>query len=407
MAVLKITVPPLSARIDSDVLTSTLARLLASGAASSKPELVRVSGLARSTVDEGVRRLLAQGVIRRAGYRQSSGRGRAAALLELDPDYGYVLVADCGRFSARLGVVDFRQHRVASRTVDIEFQDGPEPVLRAIISGFRELLADAPHRPLVAVVGVPSPVDYRAGSVIRPPFMPGWDRFPVARYIGDALGCDVIVENDVNLKALGEARAVSEFVGPLLYVKVGTGIGAGIVGTDGELMRGADGSAGEIAHLKVRDQNLLCVCGSTGCLETVASVGALTRQMAGSVPATPAARTQRDAFLDRLGQGDPDVLASVRESARYIGEAIADVVHVLNPHRIVIGGPLVVAEDELLATVRSIVYQRALPIATRELVVVGPTLGEDSGIAGGTVLGIEYALAPERLEADAARRNSV
>lgn len=398
MTVLKISAPPLSARIDSYVLTSTLARLLASGVANSKPELIRASGLARSTVDAGVGQLLKHGVIRQAGYQASTGRGRAAVLLELNPDYGYVLVADCGRYSARLAVVDFRQQEVASQVINLDFAEGAQTVLETLVSGFAALLQDAPHRPLVAVIGVPSPVDYRAGSVIRPPFMPGWDRLPVAKYLSDALGCDVLLENDVNLKALGEARAVDDFVGPLLYVKVGTGIGAGIVGIDGELMRGADGSAGEIAHLKVGNGDLLCVCGNRGCLETVASLGALTRRMLGSEPATPAGKPGRDEFLKRVAQGDVQVLSLVREAARYIGEAVANVVHVLNPHRIVIGGMLAITEDELLATIRGTVYQQALPISTRELMVVAPLLGVGSGIAGGTVLGIEHALAPERLE---------
>ena len=401
MPILKISAPPLSARIGSDVLSSTLARILASGAATTKPELVRVSGLARTTVDAGVRDLFDRGVVRAAGYQQSAGRGRAAELLELNPDYGSVLVADCGRHSATLSLVDFRQDRLGSLRIDVEFSDGPEVVLESIVRGFRELLADSPRRRLVAVVGVPAPVDYHSGSFVRPPFMPGWDRFPVARHLGEALGCDVVLENDVHLRALGEARVGPDLIGPLLYIKIGTGIGAGIVSSGGALFRGADGATGEIGHLKVNNQDELCVCGSRGCLETVASVGALTRHMVGGAPATAILREDRDLFISRLEQGDPEVIASVRLAAQYIGEAIANLVHVLNPQRIVVGGTLAIAQDELLATIRSIVYQQALPISTRELMLVGPALGADSGLAGGIVLGIEHALSPERLDGHA------
>lgn len=397
MQSLKIAAPSLSARIAGDVLSSTLARLLASGAASSKPELVRASGLARSTVDAGVQELLDRGVVRTTGYQQPGGRGRAAAILELDPTYGYVLVADCGRHSAYLKIFDVRQQPVAETRIRIEFSHGPEVVLEAIVSWFRGALSELPHPAVVAVVGVPAPVDHRDGSVVRPPFMPGWDRFPVTHYIRDGLGCEVILENDVNLRALGEARAMPEFSGPLLYVKAGTGIGVGIVTSDGVLMRGADGSSGEIAHLKVTGHDELCVCGSRGCLETVASVGALTRSMVGAPPATPTTQDERDLFFRRLGDGDPAVRASVRRAGQYLGEAIANLVHMINPHRIVLGGSLADADDELLATARSIVYQQALPISTRELTLVRPALGADSGVGGGLVLGMERALAPDRL----------
>ncbi|SEB09224.1 ROK family protein [Leifsonia sp. 21MFCrub1.1] len=397
MPSLRIDAPALSARISEDLLASTLARLLASGAAASKPELVRTSGLARSTVDAGVRELLDRGVVRTQGYQQSGGRGRAAAVLELDPSYGYVLVADCGRHWSNLKVFDIRQHPVAEAHIQIEFSNGPDVVLEAIVAGFRELLSDLPYRAVIAVIGLPAPVDHRDGSIVRPPFMPGWDRFPVIQYVSEALGCDVILENDVNLRALGEARASTEFSGPLLYVKVGTGIGVGIVTSDGVLMRGADGSSGEIAHLKVTGHDDICVCGSHGCLETVASVGALTRSMTGAAPATPTTRDERDLFLRRLAEGDPEVRASARRADQHLGEAIANLVHVINPHRIVLGGSLADADEELLATVRSIVYQQALPISTRELTLVRPALGFDSGAAGGLVLGIERVLAPDRL----------
>lgn len=396
---LRISVPTLSARVDPSVLASTLARLLASSRAQSKSDLVRETGLARSTVDAGVDRLLERSTIRRAGFRQVSGRGRAAQVLELNPDYGRILVADCGRNSGTLNVFDFRQEKMASKAVELDFTDGPKAVLDRIVRDFELLLTGLPTAPArAAVIGLPGPVDHRSGAMIRPPFMPGWDRFPVTGYIEQALGCEVILENDVALRALGEARAAPDLTGPLVYVKLGTGIGGGIVTADGELLRGIDGSAGQIGHLKVAGATDLCSCGSYGCLETVASVYALTRKMLNMPPSAVVSRDQRATFIDRLAGGDSASYALVREAAQYVGEAVADLVHIVNPQRIVIGGVLGIAGDDLLATVRGIVYTQALPLSTRELLVVGPALAGEEGVSGGLVIGIEKALSPTSLE---------
>jgi predicted NBD/HSP70 family sugar kinase len=401
---LRLSAPTLSARIESDVLASTLAKLLGSGRAACKADLVRETGLSRTTIDTGVRFLLENSVVRRAGYRHTPGRGRSAELLELSADYGYVLVADCGAHSAQLGVYDLNQRRLSSGLVAYELKEGPERVLTEIAAEFERLLRALPHRPVVTVIGLPGPVDNRSGTIVRPPLMPSWDGFPIAGFVGDALGCAVVLENDVNLRALGEARAGGPLDGPLLYVKVSTGIGAGIVTSNGELMHGADGSAGDIGHMKLASQDVPCVCGNTGCLEAVASAAALTRRMLGAAPTAPVDAADLDRFLAGLNARDPATIADVKEAARSIGEAIANLVHVLNPSRIVIGGMLANAGDDLLATVRGIVYQRALPLATRELTVSKPTLGIRSGLSGGLITGIEHALGPEALNTRSSTR---
>ncbi|GAA0990246.1 ROK family protein [Subtercola frigoramans] len=399
MTSLRLSAPLLSARIDSELLASTLAKLLGSGNAACKADLVRVTGLSRTTVDTGIRLLLEHSVIRRAGFRQTSGRGRSAELLELSPDYGYVLVADCSAHMAQLGVFDLNQKELSSSSVRYELSEGPQKVLGAIVAEFLRLLDELPHSAVVTVMGLPGPVDNRSGTVVRPPIMPGWDGFPIAQFVGTALECQVVLENDVNLRALGEARAIGPLSGPLLYVKVSTGIGAGIVTANGELMHGADGSAGDIGHIKLASQDRPCVCGNNGCLEAVASAAALTRRMIGAPYTAAVDGADIDRLLERINAGDPEALANLKEAAQYVGEAIANLVHVLNPSRIVIGGMLANAGDDLLATVRGIVYQRALPLATRELTVGKPLLGVRSGMAGGLITGIERALSPDSLNA--------
>ncbi|MCD5312111.1 ROK family protein [Kineosporia babensis] len=380
-------VPPLSARVSPEVIASTLARLISSGTATSKADLGRVTGLARSTVDTGIRTLESIGAVRIGGLQHLAGRGRPAEALEIDPSFGLVLVADCGAHQARLAVLDLGQNLLASHTLALSMADGPQPVLDTIAAEAADLLGPGLSQHLITVVGLPGPVDDRHGTVVRPPIMPGWDGYRVAAHLRELLGGRVSLENDVNLRALGEARARPPAPGPLLFVKVGTGIGAGLVTSDGKLLRGADGAAGDIGHVRVPQGTSLCACGNTGCLEAEAGLGALSR----------AAGLSPDAFLHALVHRDQAVLELVQGSATAIGEVLASLVHMFNPSHIVLGGRLAEATDELLAGVRSVVYRRALPLATRNLTITGSLQPADAGCAGGFVIGAEQFLQPDIL----------
>ncbi|GLY31063.1 ROK family protein [Kineosporia sp. NBRC 101731] len=389
-------VPPLSARVSPEVIASTLARLISSGTATSKADLSRLTGLARSTVDTGIRTLESIGAVRVGGLQHLAGRGRPAEALEIDPSFGLVLVADCGVHQARLTVFDLGQNLLASHSLRLSMAEGPRPVLDRLADEAAELLAGLPGPTdhLITVVGLPGPVDDRNGTVVRPPIMPGWDGYQAARHLRDQLGGRVSLENDVNLRALGEARARPPAPGPLLFVKVGTGIGAGMVTSDGRLLRGADGAAGDIGHVRVPDATAPCACGNIGCLEAVAGLGALSRAAADLVGDGPDAVER---FLQALPRREGRALELVQGSALAIGEVLAALVHMVNPSHIVLGGHLAEATDELLAGVRSVVYRRALPLATRNLTITGPVHPTTAGCLGGFVIGAEQLLQPDAL----------
>ncbi|HTF49224.1 MAG TPA: ROK family protein, partial [Pseudonocardia sp.] len=235
------------------------------------------------------------------------------------------------------------------------------------------------------------PVDGRRGVPVRPPIMPGWHGYPVTTRLRRSFGCPVLLENDVNLRALGEARALPADQAPLLFVKVGTGIGGGLITSAGVLHHGADGAAGDIGHIRVRGApDVRCVCGNIGCIEAVASASAVARRLSESLPGAEVATINDVRAL--VSQGDPTAVALIREAAGLIGEVVATLVHFYNPARVTIGGSVAAASDELLAGIRAVVYQRALPLATRNLVLANSVLGEYAGVAGGTVLGIEQVL---------------
>jgi predicted NBD/HSP70 family sugar kinase len=399
---LRLEVPPLSARVSPATIASTLARLIASGSATTKADLVRTTGLARTTVDTGLRALFELGAIRMQGFRASIGRGRPAEILEIDPSFGAIVVLDFGAHSVRISIADLGQQVHAQNDLPVRFCDGPAAVLDDILDHADQMLETAglEERYRMTVVGIPGPVASREGSVVRPPIMPGWDGFPIVERVQDALGGGVLLVNDVNLRALGEARAI-DATGSMIYIKVGTGIGAGIVDIEGRLVDGADGAAGDIGHVQHQGSTALCECGNEGCLEAAASVTALVRRAKPFVGDGPDATAL---FLSLLHKRDARCVELAGESATAIGAVISILVHVVNPARIVIGGSLDDASDDLLAGIRQVVYSRALPLATRNLTISHAALGREAGTAGGLVLGIEHAFDADRLDGLLERR---
>ena len=401
---LRLSAPPLSARVDAAVTLSTVVRLVASGAALSKADLVPAAGMARTTVSAAVDELLARGVLRLAGTRPTAGRGRPADRLALSPRGGHVLLADLGARGAHLAVVDLSQQMVAHEHLAIDVTDGPEAVLAAVESRLDALRAQGPADVAVraVVIGLPGPVDGHLGAPVRPPIMPGWHAYPVTARLQHRFDCPAILENDVNLRALGEARALPADQAPLLFVKIGTGIGGGLITREGVLHHGADGAAGDIGHVRVRGgPDDPCVCGNVGCIEAVASASAIARRLVRTPDdgAPYGAPITIDDVRALLAKADPMALRLVREAAAHIGEVVAMLVHFYNPARVTIGGSLTAASDELLAGVRSVVYQRALPLATRNLVLANSVLGEYAGLAGAAVLGIEQVLSAAEIAA--------
>ena len=146
-----------------------------------------------------------------------------------------------------------------------------------------------------AGIGVPGPVDFNRGVSVSPPIMPGWDGYPVRDAVSRELGCPVVLDNDVNVLAVGEQHAgVAKGAQDFLFVKIGTGIGCGIV-IEGELYRGVNGCAGDIGHIRVEDFGPTCACGNTGCLEAFSGGAALARDADGRRPQRPLARAGRAA----------------------------------------------------------------------------------------------------------------
>ncbi len=376
---------------DPAVAMSVILRLIASGEATTRPAVARETGLSPATASKHLDTLRQHHMIRFGTHTTPAGRGRPARALVIRDDVGVVITASFTASHLEIAVVTLSQLCLAYEKHVIAIEDGPEIVLGLLTERLHAMLAELPKkRVLLISVGLPGPVDFHRGMPVRPPIMPGWDGHPVAAELSTAFGCPTIVDNDVNLMALGESRALPPGELPLLYLKVGTGIGSGLVTANGQLHRGAHGAAGDIGHIQVpNDSQEVCSCGNTNCLEAVASVAAMTRSL--RVETGDPSLTQDD-FLDAVRAGTPHATRAVRLGAGILGEAVAALVHLYNPARICIGGGLASASDDLLAGVRSVVYQRALPLATRNLTLVHSTLDQEAAIIGATVAAIDEVL---------------
>ena len=364
--------------------------------AMTRAELVRRTGLARSTVAQRVDALLAHELLLETSDRVSTG-GRPPAKLAFNADAGVVLVADLGATHSRLAVCDLAARPFAEVSCDQDIAAGPEAVLGWVDDRFGELLEQM-GRTRANVwgigVGVPGPVAFSTGQPVNPPIMPGWGGFSVPGWFRERYACPVLVDNDTNIMALGEHAAHWRDVQHLLFVKVGTGIGCGIV-VGGEIHRGGQGAAGDIGHVSIDGHDdVHCRCGNTGCLEAVAGGRALARRLSEAGFDT---RNARDVVRLVLA-GEPQANRMVREAGRSLGDVLAALVNFFNPGAIVIGGDLAQTQEQLLAGVREAVFQRSTPLATHDLRIVTSRLGDRAGAAGAARLAIEHVLAPEAVD---------
>lgn len=379
-----------------------LLRLLRDEGPLSRAELGGRVGLARPRLLGELDRLVAIDLIREAGPASSRG-GRRSTLVELNPDVRFAGV-DLGATSIDVEITNGRLEPVAAFNEPADIREGPKATLRRVDDILAKLATDGAFTRLSGVgIGIPGPVSFRDGVPVSPPIMPGWDGHPVRELLAREHHCHVVVDNDVNIMAVGERHGgVAKSADNVLFVKVGTGIGCGIF-LNGAPYRGADGCAGDIGHIQVDPHGPICSCGNIGCLEAMFGGAAIARDaLAAARAGTSAALAQRLAADGTLTARDVAICASngdltsirlIQEGGRSLGKVLAGLVSFINPSMIVIGGGLAGLGHRLLAEIRGAVYRRSLPLATNNLPVVLSELGPRAGVVGAALLASEAAYA--------------
>lgn len=370
----------------SDRSMSILEALRRHGEPVSRTDLAAELGVARATLTEGLAELESRSLIRESATIASTG-GRPPQTFELNPTGATIAVIDVGGSRTRVGIADFTGTLMADALLREHVEAGPETILGWALNALEAMLEEHHREPegLLVVVGLPGPVDFVTGEVVSPPIMSNWRGYDVRSAVTDRMHAPVIIENDVNLIALAEQRLDHPDAHVMLVIKLGTGIGGGLV-INGHLLRGARGAAGDIGHTQAtRAHGAQCRCGHVGCVEAIAGGWALVQTLQSRgvdvTDITDVARLVRE--------GEPTVTGHVRAATRVVGQAVAQAVSLLNPDTVVIAGEMLAAGDSVLATIREGVYQYSLPLATHDLRLVPSGLGDLVGLKGGAQLGID------------------
>ena len=374
-----------------NVQQARVLRLLRDEGPRSRAELGDAVELSRSRLAVELERLVRLGLVETGGLAASRG-GRRSSIVKIARETRFLGI-DIGATSVDVAITDGELRVLTKVAEPMDIRQGPEVVIGSVLKLVGKLRADDVAPGFVgAAVGVPGPVSFREGVPVSPPIMPGWNLFPVRDTFATELGCPVLVDNDVNIMALGEKHAgIARSVNDFLFVKIGTGIGCGIV-VGGEVYRGVSGSAGDIGHIRVDDSGPTCLCGNTGCLEAFFGGAALARD------ALAAARSERSEALARqlkrtkmltaadvaaaATAGDPIAVGMIRDGGRRVGQVLAGLVSFFNPGLVVIGGGVAGIGHALLAEIRAVVYARSLPLATGNMPIVLSELGGEAGVVG-------------------------
>jgi glucokinase-like ROK family protein len=358
----------------------------------------------RGKISTELAHLMEIGLLAEEGLAESEG-GRRSALLHIPRSAGLSASVFIGATSIDVALTTLGSEVLVHRSESADVSEGPRPVLGRVREILSELLEEQDARPqevLAIGVGVPGPVEQASGLLTVPPIMPGWDRYPIRAAFAGEYAAPVFVDNEVNAMALGEHwGGVGKGVGDMIFVKIGTGIGAGII-IGGRLHRGPQGCAGDFGHICVDPEGPICTCGNNGCLEAMAAAPAIVREAekcareAGSSILSETLREKGELTTVDVAEagrrGDYCALTVIRRSGRLIGQTIATLVSVLNPSLIVIGGGVSHIGSALLAEIRSAVYSRSLPLATRSLPIVMSELDDEAGVVGASVMAAEGVL---------------
>ena len=368
----------------------------------SRVELARELNLTRAAITSIINDLQTIGLVDEVEGKYPSGR--KPIVLEINPNQGYVVGVDIGSTHVTILLANYAAHVIKDIEWPIRIDEGPTVILGQVDQRLKDLLNESNLKmgDIKAIcVGVPGPVVLQEGMVSEPPIMPGWDKFPIKNYIKSLWKVPVTIGNDAELGAIGEwAYGAGRGEDNLAYIKVGRGIGAGLL-LDGQVYHGAAGSAGEIGHFTIEENGPLCSCGNRGCLEAVAGGNAVAKRAIESIKnghrtelsaITPIDSIQSKDVIAAACNGDLLAQQILSEAGAHLGTAIAGLVNLFNPSIIIVGGGVSQIGDLLLEPIRLTVQRRSLKMASKGLRISTALLGRRSSGMGAVVQALSLVL---------------
>jgi predicted NBD/HSP70 family sugar kinase len=355
---------------------------LVSSGPGTQADIARQTGLSAATVSNIVKVLLDRGFV---STTPTTSSGRRASLVSIASENGAVSVGiDFGRRHVRIILATLDYRVIGEKEIEIPLGYTAAEALDIAANLLSSTLVQAGVKRTSVLgigVGVPGPIDRRTGTVVKGAILPEWVGVTVGM-IEESFDLPVHLDNDANLGALAEVTwGPHAGTSNLVFVKVGTGIGAGLI-INGEPFLGNIGLTGEIGHLPIHEHGLLCRCGNRGCLETVASTTIMIELLSRTL-----GRPVRTSEIVRLALDGNDAAIRVIEEAGFaVGRSIASIANLVNPERIVIGGPLAGVGDMLLGPVKVGLQRYAVPMIVETTQVIMSSLGERAEALGGVAL---------------------
>jgi glucokinase-like ROK family protein len=383
--------------------------LIHSGVNNSRLELAREADLSPASITSIVQRLMTKGLVIESEPARSN-LGRRPVPLEIRSDAAYLVGVDLGSIYLRIVITDINGNIIHKYRTPTGMAEGRKPVLEKTFQSIEEAIKGSGLSPgAIRGIGIAHSgvIDSDAGLVLsypRPGQMAEWKNIPLRQIFQDQFKVPCLLEDSVRTtttaeKCFGLGKDLDNF----LYINVGMGIGAGIF-LDGKLYRGAGGSAGEFGHITADENGPLCSCGNNGCLETVASCGAIIRAVRTAIEQgiDSKIRDLADGDLDKVSieiiaqavaENDSLAFRVLQKAASYIAIGLADLVNLLNPRVMICGGALFREVPQLLSEpVRRIIKQRSLEKSANEVQLQVSRLGAEAGALGASRLIAEKIL---------------
>lgn len=308
-----------------------------------------------------------------------------------------VVGVDLGGTFVKTALVSEERTVLAKDSRPTGAEAGPEHVMAVMASAVQDLLKQAglgTADVLAAGFGAPGPMNWQTGVVFSPPNLPGWSNVPLAAAMSQRLGgVPCFVDNDANCACYGEYwMGAGRGTESMVVLTLGTGVGGGVV-VFGKLLRGIDGTAAELGHLKVQRDGRLCGCGARGCLEAYASVSGMVRTALDALE-----QGQHSVLRELCGedsnnltgkmifeaaqQGDAVARWVFEETATWLGLGISSIVNYQNPEKVVLCGGMIAAGDLLFDPVYRTMRANSFEVPGRRCAIVPAGLGSDSGVLG-------------------------
>jgi len=360
--------------------------------------LAEITGLNKTTVSSLVRELIARQFVREIGF-DSSGGGRPAVLLELNPDAGCIIGMEIGVDFILAILTDFKAQVLWRHRGDTDQAEGQEAILAKALDIVRQAftVSESTPSPVLGIgVGVPGLVDVSSGTLLFAPNL-RWRDVPLREVFSQEFDVPVFVDNDANVAALGERYfGVAQRSKDFVYLSIGVGLGGGIV-LNGQLYRGIGGYAGEIGHMTIISNGERCNCGNRGCWETLVSQTAVVNRVRKVVEAGNASRVSQlvKGHLERISipiiveaadEGDEVAQQTLEETGVYLGIGIANLINAFNPELIIFGGVISLASDYLLPAIEKTLEGRSLAWPRQMVRVMASSYGPDACVMGGVAL---------------------